>query len=201
MRQNRLKISAGAVLLAAVLYYIGDGKTIAAALVPVAVHELGHLLCLKMLGMRVEGFRAELKGFCIDYKGNTGALGHALAAAMGPAAGLLYAWAASWAGNRYASDWLCLSAGVSLLLSLFNLLPALPLDGGRILANLSWAFLGERRSNMLVEITSLVIGVSLLALGLWLAVKGRGIALAVAAIWLLLYQDGSGGIVKSHEIL
>ncbi len=201
MRKVKLQISAGAVLLAALIYYIGDAESLAALLIPAAVHELGHIAAIYMLGLRISGFRAELKGFCIDYRGYAGALGHAAAAFMGPAAGFLYAWAASWAGNRYGSNWLCLSAGASLLLSAFNCLPALPLDGGRITANLAIAFLGNKRGGRFAELTSLLTGAALLGAGFWLMYLGRGAALTVAAIWLLLYQESGQGIVKSRELL
>lgn len=201
MKRERFQVSAGAALLAAGIYYIGDPSVIAAVLLPVLVHELGHLIVLRLLGLRVCGFRMELKGFCIDYRGYTGAAGHALAAAAGPAAGLVYAWAASTAGSRLNHDWLCLSAGASLILSVFNLLPALPLDGGRILAQLSCAVLGQPRGTRLTERCGFAVGALLLAGGIWMMLAGRGAALCLAATWLLLYQEGGQGIVKSGEIL
>ena len=201
MRRDRLKVSAGAVLLAALIYYIGDASAIAAVLLPAAVHELGHVAALRLMGLRINGFRIELKGFCIDYAGYTGAMGHALAAFCGPMVGLWYAWAASWLGNRLDSSWLCLSAGVSLLLSAFNLLPALPLDGGRVLAHLSRAVLGDRRGAWLTEAVSLAVGAVMLSSGVWQMLHGQGIALALAAVWLLIYQENERGIVKNREVL
>ena len=103
MRNNALRIGSGAVLLAAFLYYIGRPPELAAVLLPAAVHELGHILALELLGLRIKGFRIELRGFCIEYCGYTGAVGHALAAAAGPAAGLVYALAASRFGNQSGS--------------------------------------------------------------------------------------------------
>ena len=201
MRRRKLNISAGAVLLAAVVYYIGDLKVIAAVLLPAAVHELGHIAALRLLGLRISGFRAELKGFYIDYRGYTGAAGHAAAAAAGPAAGLIYALAASAAGGRLCSRWLYLSAGVSLILSLFNLRPALPLDGGRILLHLASAFLGEKKGRSLLDASGVIIGGVLLFAGAWMMIKGEGIALLVVSLWILLYQDNGRGIVKSREIM
>lgn len=201
MNKSKLKISAGAILLAALIYYMGDTSTIAAVLLPAAVHELGHVAALRLMGLRINGFRIELRGFCIEYAGYTGAMGHALAAACGPVAGLWYAWVASWLGNRLDSSWLCLSAGVSLLLSGFNLLPALPLDGGRVLAHLSRAVLGNRRGAWLTEAVGLAIGAVMLSAGVWQMLHGQGIALALAAVWLLLYQENERGIVKGREIL
>ena len=122
----------------------------------------------------------------MEYRGYAGGLGHALAAAVGPAMGLLYALAASLLAARYNSAWLELTAGVSLLLSAFNLLPALPLDGGRILYHLSAALFGERVAARVTDITSLVVGTTLRGLGAYLMFRGVGLALELAAVWLLL---------------
>ncbi len=181
------------------LLYLGSGREIAAVLLPALIHELGHIAALRVLGLRIRCFRAELRGFCMEYYGECGAVGHALAAAAGPAAGFLWAIGASLLGKRL--DWLNLSAGVSLLLSLFNLLPALPLDGGRILLSLSCAFLGERRGVRLTEACSLAVGCLLLSFGVWLMLRGRGIALLTAAVWLLAYQESGRGLVKRPEMI
>lgn len=201
MAKQKIRISAGALLFAAAVYYFCDGRTIAALLLPVLVHELGHIAALWLLGFQLRGFRAELKGLCICYSGSCGAVGHAMAAAAGPMAGLIYAGAASWAGGRLQSDWLWLSAGVSLVLSVFNMLPALPLDGGRIFTLLASAFVGERRGAALADALGFGCAALLLALGIWLMLEGKGIAPAVAATWLLLYQESASGIVKKREIL
>lgn len=201
MAKQKIRISAGALILAAGAYYFCEIKTLTALLIPILVHELGHIAALLMLGFSLRSFKAELKGLCITYSGSCGAVGHAMAAAAGPMAGLIYAAAASWAGDRLQSDWLCLSAGLSLILSVFNLLPALPLDGGRIFTLLANAFLGERRGTAVSDALGFVCAAALLAAGIWLMLRGRGVALVLAATWLLLYQESASGIVKRREII
>ena len=188
-----------ALLPAAMLLYLGSLGEIAAVLLPVLVHELGHAAALALLGLRIRQVRFELRGFCIEYYGDCSAVGHAFAAFAGPLAGLVWAIAASARGN--GADWLTLSAGVSVLLSLFNLLPALPLDGGRILLNLSCAVLGTRRGEKLTETVSLFVGATLLALGLWFLLRGEGIAVLTASVWLLCWQESGSGLVKRPEMI
>lgn len=201
MSREHFGISAAAILLAALIYFIADVDKILALLIPALFHELGHVFTLRLLGLRISGFRAELKGLCIGYSGYTGALGHALAAAAGPLWGLIYAMAASLLAQRLACQWLELSAGVSLLLSLFNLLPALPLDGGRILYALSSPFMSETSARRLVDISSLVVGLMLLALGTYLMLRGFGAAMDLAAIWLLAYTGTERRAFRSREMI
>ena len=155
MNNNRIKVSAGALILAALIYYTADFGTLACVAVPVLIHELGHIVCLRLLGLRICGFKAELRGLCMGYAGCTSGFGRILAAAAGPAAGGLYALIASYAGKIYGSDWLLCSAGVSVILTAFNMLPSLPLDGGQIFAELAAAAFGGRRGMRLAELTGL----------------------------------------------
>ena len=78
-----------------------------------------------------------------------------------------------------AEDW-PLAAGMSLALSAFNALPALPLDGGRALA----AALGEGAA----AACSLVTASLCLLAGLILAAEGFGPALPLPGAALLLMQ-------------
>ena len=193
-------ISPPAAAAAALAYYLAPVDKLLAVLLPVLAHELGHILALRLLGLRIRCFQIELKGLCIEYRGYTGALGHALAAAAGPALGLLYALAASLLAARFHSPWLELTAGVSLLLSMFNLLPALPLDGGRILYHLSAALLGERTAARVANGFSLAVGAVLLGVGTYLMLSGCGLALELAAVWLLLSTGLRALPPNCHEI-
>lgn len=201
MRRRKLEITAGAILVAALLYFFVDIKTLWAMAVPVAVHELGHILALRICGMRILGIRAEAKGLCINYSGFCGVGPQIAAALAGPIAGVIYAFAASCFARIYGGDMAELSAGVSLLLSAFNMLPVLPLDGGRIFALAAGRLMGAGRGERLCRKLGLALSSLMLAAGLLLMWKGWGIGLAAAALWLLLAQPEGEGIVKRKEIL
>lgn len=200
MRDERIDVSAGAALLAALLVFLLPGEELLALCLPVTAHELGHLAAILALGLRPRRFSAGLGGFSLDYAGDPGTLGHVGIAAAGPVAGLLYAWAASRLGAALDWDWLCLSAGISLLLSLFNLLPALPLDGGQILSRLSIAALGEGRGARLCRTTQITVAAVLTAAGGLLLLRGKGVALLLIGIWLLFGGQTAPGLVNSRII-
>jgi Zn-dependent protease/predicted transcriptional regulator len=111
-------------------------------------HEVGHALLARHRGLTVEGIRLWLFGGVAQMSGDwmTGKT-EMLVAAIGPAISLLLVGvfvAASWlligigAPNLVVvvPEWL---AGLNLLLLAFNLIPAFPLDGGRILRGFLWA--------------------------------------------------------------
>ena len=200
MRKARIDICPSAMLMFAVLFYLSDTKEFLAFVLPVAVHELGHIAVIRLLGLRIYGFEFELSGLRIDYSGYTGYAGHAAAALAGPAAGFAYSFAASGLGNRMENPVLCLSAGISLILSAFNMLPALPLDGGRAALYIGSALWGERKGEYAACIVSTFIGATLLAAGIFLMHSGYGAAVLLAAVWLLIFQD-TEGLVKKRKVM
>lgn len=199
--KQRFAISTGAILLGAFLYAVADLSELASVLTPAIVHELGHIVALRLYGLRIRRFSADLRGFCIEYGGFCTPLGHAVSALSGPAAGLAYAFAASYFGKQSGNEVLTLSAGVSLLLSVFNLLPILPLDGGRVFSIAACELLGGRRGDRLTKAVSLVLATALLMGGTWLMWQGEGTALTLAALWLLIAQPENTVLVKRNELI
>ena len=184
----RLHVSAGALLLYALLIYFSAPGQPGIVLLPVLAHEAGHLAALRLLGLPVRELRLELAGLRIDCVGSGKPSEEIAAALAGPAAGLLYAVLAFWISGKLDSAAAELSAGVSLLLSLFNLLPLQPLDGGRVLSALAEAGLGGENGRRLAYRISLLGSAMLLLAGLWFLFRGEGAALALAGVFLLGLQ-------------
>jgi stage IV sporulation protein FB len=191
MKKRHISVSTGAILLFAVLYFFDDSGLTPALFPAVIVHEFGHALMIFALGGSVRGMRLDLTGLRMDFRGDTGTAGELAIAAAGPAMGLLYAAAASALGVRLNSEFLICSAGISAVLTAFNLLPALPLDGGRIVGVLAELFFGWDRAGKVLELTGLFTGVGLLLGGLWCMRHGYGMALLPAGFWILLLWAGT----------
>lgn len=155
-----------ALLGAAVVAFDRDGS-MTLLLLAALLHELGHLLCIRLSGGRVEDVRLTVSGADIRYGGGA----DLLIAAGGPLASLLAAVTAVRLGAMRFT-------GLNLALCLFNLLPVYPLDGGRLLALTLERLLGPDRGERMTKAVSLTSAL-LLAAAVTIA------SLRTGALWTL----------------
>jgi Zn-dependent protease len=99
-----------------------------------AVHELGHVLAFRAQGLEVSApMFIPLMGAFVTMKQTPRSVAHeAWSALAGPAAGLIGSVACLELAQLGNSPLLRALAYTSFLVNLFNLVPALPLDGGRV---------------------------------------------------------------------
>lgn len=126
-RWRKIRVSGGFLLLTAWFGLANGWGLLATVLWAAALHEMGHLAALRMLGAGITGFRLGLCGAVLETD-STGLSygGELLAVLAGPAVNLVCALALGRLGWDTA-------AGAHLMLGAFNLLPVRPLDGGRAL--------------------------------------------------------------------
>jgi Zn-dependent protease/predicted transcriptional regulator len=135
---------------------LSDSTYVAMALVAAVLffasllaHELGHATRARREGMEIDGITLWLFGGVARFKGMFPSAGAELRIALaGPAVSLaigivciLAAWAVSLPES--VDGVLAWLGYINLLLLVFNLLPALPLDGGRVLRALLWRARGD----------------------------------------------------------
>jgi Zn-dependent protease len=169
------------------------GVVVAALLLAsLTAHELGHALLARRRGIAVEGIRLWLFGGVAQMSSDwmTGKT-EMLVAAIGPLVTLVLTvgfTAATWVFVTISApplaivvaEWL---AAVNLLLLLFNLIPAFPLDGGRILRGFIWTRTKNRTSaTVAASRVGRVFAVALVGLGLLDAFFYD----PVGGIWLML---------------
>jgi len=163
----------GAYLLAAAAALLLFGSTF--------LHELAHALVARRRGIEVHQIALTLLGGHTEMGAAASTPGSsALVAVAGPVTNLVLAgvaalvWQVAPAGGIVAALALA-AAAANLVVGVLNLLPGLPLDGGRVLEAGIWAASGRRSTGTTV--------------GGWV---GRAIALGVLA-WTLLPQLGRPG--------
>jgi Zn-dependent protease len=100
----------------------------------IAVHELGHLVVLRRMGVRVSmpTFIPFMGAFVKMQSKPRSVAQEAIGALAGPAVGTLGALGAFELSHVFNSPLLRALAYTGFFLNLFNLVPALPLDGGRV---------------------------------------------------------------------
>lgn len=128
--RGSVQISGGFCLLAAWFAAANGWRTLTAVLGAAAIHEAGHWLVLRSLGAQVAGLRIGILGAVLETDRRSLSYGGELAAVLaGPAVNLLSALLLTLLGGE---RWAVLT-GAHLVLGMFNLLPVIPLDGGRAL--------------------------------------------------------------------
>ncbi len=196
----------------AAAYWLAGAFAAAVYYACLLAHELSHSVVARRNGVRVKGITLWLFGGVSQLEGEpASARAEALITAAGPATSVVVA------GAVYGAAWLSQAAGapdlvVALLvwlaylngaLAVFNLIPAFPLDGGRLLSSLIWWRTGTRLRGVHVAVrvgrvfAFLMIAGGILELivgyspgGVWIALIG----------WFLLSAAGAeeaGAVAKA----
>ena len=178
------------------------------------LHELGHALQARREGMEIEGITLWLFGGVAQFKGMFPSPGAEFRIAIaGPlvslAIGVMFLAAALVLGLPAAVDGVVTWLGmINLILLVFNLIPALPLDGGRVLRSALWARSGDlgkatRSSSRIARgFAYLLIGAGLAEVvllgtfsGIWLAFLGWFLLQAAAGeVRALAVQEALTGL-------
>jgi Zn-dependent protease len=186
---------------------LSDGTYLAMAIVAAVLffvslqlHELGHALVARREGVEIEGITLWLFGGVAKFKGMFPSAGAEFRIAVaGPIVslgiGVFFVLIALVGDLPEAVDGVVGYLGyINLVLLVFNLIPALPLDGGRVLRSILWQTKGDFRwaTNVAAEVARvfayLFIGLGLAEVfflnsfaGVWLAFLG----------WFLLQAAGA----------
>jgi Zn-dependent protease/CBS domain-containing protein len=160
-------------------WLMGAGTTII-LFVSVLLHELGHSMVAMRFGIKVPRITLFIFGGVSQIASEpTNAASEFWIAIAGPAVSFVLA-AIFWELRAvFASipPMLALTkylALLNLMLGAFNLLPAFPLDGGRVFQAIIWKFTGNfRRATAVAAMTGRFFGFCLIFVGVWLALLGN----------------------------
>ena len=140
------------------------------AFASVLLHELGHAVVARRLGVHVAGIELGFLGGAAKMQNLPRTANHELAiAAAGPAVSLVLGGAGLGLGALFGAQLLTLVGWINLVIAGFNLIPALPMDGGRILrAALSKRMSFVRATDLAVTVARVVaVGFGILGLFGW----------------------------------
>ena len=187
------RISLPMLLLAAVA--LSDGSGVGAlTLFAAFLHECGHLLAARLLGIPICGLRPDALGVRLEVSGGLLSYGDEwLLCAAGPMASLLCAAAVAplWSvGEAFR-----IFSAASLVLGLLNLLPICDFDGGRMLRSFCAYAFGPSAARRALAVTSAVFWFLLWAIAVYfLLLAGDGLSLfcfSVGLLWRFFQREES----------
>ena len=169
--------------LSTYIYWIFGGILALLMLVSVLLHELSHSIVSKSLGVDVKIITLFIFGGVAQLDEEPDTPGKELKIALaGPIMSLfLFAF---FLALVYISDFLGLSSivrggfiylsSINLILALFNLVPAFPMDGGRVLRAIIWHFKGDLTyATRISSSMGSMFGYFLIFLGIYWAISGN----------------------------
>lgn len=179
-----------ALIAMALAYMLGLGTEIPYILLAVSVHEAAHLAVAKLCGMEIEYVEVMCLGGAIKLKDmySAGRLRLFFVAIAGPAANILMAFMAAamawWGIISFYPAWL--TVRINIILMIFNLMPALPLDGGRALYAVSSIWLPRKSAMRLCAVAAYLLAILLVCMAVWgwYTVGTFNITLVIMAVFI-----------------
>lgn len=207
LKKTSLRFDLLTLLFPCAAILLGEGRAAAMLAGAVVIHESAHLAMARAVHVCISSVRITPFGGMAQIENLYAVPAPRLAAvaAAGPAANLLAILIASALISHHllspltALEWIQTNAA----LMLFNLLPALPLDGGRLL----WAMLSMRlsrsRALQIAVWSGRILAGSLVALAAWgFITKGRcNLSLLFAAVFILVSsKDDQEALANSRAL-
>lgn len=188
-----------------VFYWIAGIVTTAAFFACLLAHEMAHAVVARRLDVRVEGITLWLFGGIARIRGDDmNARSELRIALAGPLMSLLIA-AVGWGGGALLArsaapdivasivSWL---GRINLMLALFNLIPAFPMDGGRVMRALLWRRKGRIRATRIAVRTGQGFAFLLMCAGLVQASLGD----PTGGVWLVFLGWFLSNAARAEEM-
>lgn len=185
--------------------YVLAAVFVVALYVSILVHEIAHVLVARSYRMRVDSVTLHLLGGETLIEGESATPGQELATSVaGPVASLAIALGAfaisDSMGAGTTSDIIWSVAYVNLIVAAFNMLPGLPLDGGRVFRAIIWKVTGNEESGVRIaawigRFTAVaLVALALLTLG---DVQDTAINVLIAVFVAFFLWQGAGDALRN----
>ena len=188
--EGRFRLTPGGALLLGALAFLLRPGELAALACAVFAHEFGHLCALWLMGQCITGLTIAATGPVIRCHGFLTRRREIAAALSGPLFGAILSLALY---TRWP-----LASEMSAVLTAVNLLPLLPLDGGRALHAV---FSDCAHAEMLMKRIRFCFLALLLLCGGYGTAAGWGPALLLFALWLAIVPEAPTALAKQRRLL
>ncbi len=170
---TEVRLSFGVLPLFAFCIVARETRALLLSCAALSVHEISHAIAIGNLGGRIARISIYPFGAVITPEWFKGEQGDWIAAIAGPLgsfalSGMLAAFRTAGVGFAWTEELF----RVSLLIGLLNLVPAYPLDGGRVCRALLLRTVSERRARTVLLIFTALVSLGLTAAGVYLILHG-----------------------------
>lgn len=172
--RTEICVTIGAVLFCAFGIVAGEIETLLCAVLSLLVHEAAHLIAARNLGIPVSGITVYPFGMVmrLDELSHT-ARAEWIAAAAGPLGSLTFAAFLRLAGTLLTDAvWLNTLIDANLAIAIVNLLPAFPLDGGRVFRAILRRTVRERTARTVLLSFTALAALGMIGAGIFLVQHG-----------------------------
>ncbi|MBR5773875.1 MAG: site-2 protease family protein [Clostridia bacterium] len=182
----RVKISFMFFAALTLLFVADSGGLAIITLFCAALHEMGHIIAMVCLGDAPDEIAFGIFGIRIQQnKSMPSVLGQVVIVACGPLVNIVLLIVSLVMNSAIESRFLLMLSAVNLVMAAFNLLPILPLDGGRLLVLLLGSLFIEVTVQKIMRIVCAVLLLALILSGVLLVIKtGVNFSLVVTGAYL-----------------
>jgi stage IV sporulation protein FB len=183
----RIKLNLFFILFLFASFYTGYINQSIIIFISVLLHEIGHGIIAKLLGIKVEEIELFPYGGVAKMEDITkyGGYTEALIAVAGPAvSGIIAAIGAILSKQNEVFNTI---SQFNFILMSFNILPALPLDGGRILRNIMLHYMSYKQATKMMVISGRIIAIALVLYNIVIIYRGNTSA-AYIIIGVFIYM-------------
>jgi stage IV sporulation protein FB len=183
----RIKLNLFFILFLFASFYTGYINQSIIIFISVLLHEIGHGIVAKLLGIKVEEIELFPYGGVAKMEDITkyGGYTEALIAVAGPAvSGIIAAIGAILSKQNEVFNTI---SQFNFILMSFNILPALPLDGGRILRNIMLHYMSYKQATKMMVISGRIIAIALVLYNIVIIYRGNTSA-AYIIIGVFIYM-------------
>lgn len=192
-----------------IAYFLGCLTDYAIFFVSICFHEIGHIIFAKFMGFGIESLKIYPFGFAANLRQpiNTKTWEYITVLAIGPVTNLFVAIIFYYIRLVYAPNLYIISfiSTANLIIALLNLLPLIPLDGGKILDIILSKKIGCSRSFFVMRKSSIVFSFILIIIGIFgvFAQTYAASGIVVGALMLIkAYKDiERGGFMNLKDLL
>lgn len=183
-----LKIHVTLILILIYNYFFSDVKLFIMCYMFIVMHELSHAIVALLLKVDIKEFEFTPFGVCAKYENNISDLKELIISVSGPLFSIFFAYSY---GNKIYFI-------INILITIFNLLPIYPLDGGRILRVILNLIFGHKKGKIISTYFTNILLILFLIVSIFIAVCYKNFFFLAMCFYMLKLSKSE---IKKDEIL